>query len=90
MHLHLVRLDQRVREQLPAHRVDALTRLVGRRRVDFHVDDATVDVLDIPVDSARGGRGHSMYAVAARNDAAGANATRSTPARERSAAVPGK
>lgn len=35
--------------------------------LDYHVDDATIDVLDIPPDAARGGRNHSMYAVAARN-----------------------
>lgn len=37
--------------------------------LDYHVDDATVDVLDIPPDGTSGGaRNHSMYAVAARND----------------------
>jgi MSHA biogenesis protein MshI len=35
--------------------------------LDFHVDDATIDVLDIPVDAGVAGRGHSMFAVAARN-----------------------
>ena len=35
--------------------------------LDFHVDDATIDVLDIPVDSSGASRGHSMFAVAARN-----------------------
>lgn len=35
--------------------------------LDFHVDDATIDVLDVPVDKDAPGRGHSMYAVAARN-----------------------
>jgi MSHA biogenesis protein MshI len=35
--------------------------------LDYHVDDATIDVLDIPVDAAAA-RSHSMYAVAARND----------------------
>jgi MSHA biogenesis protein MshI len=35
--------------------------------LDYHVDDATIDVLDIPVDTGAS-RGHSMYAVAARND----------------------
>ena len=34
--------------------------------IDYHVDDATVDVLDIPADP--GSRNHVMYAVAARND----------------------
>ena len=36
--------------------------------LDYHVDDATIDVLDIPVDPSGAARGHSMYAVAARND----------------------
>jgi len=36
--------------------------------LDYHVDDATMDVLDIPSDSDLPGRSHSMYAVAARNE----------------------
>jgi MSHA biogenesis protein MshI len=37
--------------------------------LDFHVDDATIDVLDIPVPKdAPSSRNHSMYAVAARNE----------------------
>src|SRR5688572_4288793 len=37
--------------------------------LDFHVDDATVDVLDIPPETgSQPGRNHSMYAVAARNE----------------------
>ena len=36
--------------------------------LDYHPDDATIDVLDIPPDPAGGGRAHSMYAVAARNE----------------------
>ncbi|MBV7534386.1 agglutinin biogenesis protein MshI [Duganella sp. sic0402] len=35
--------------------------------LDFHVDDATIDVLDIPVDNSAASRGHSMFAIAARN-----------------------
>ncbi|PWF47734.1 agglutinin biogenesis protein MshI [Massilia glaciei] len=35
--------------------------------LDFHVDDATIDVLDIPPDASVAGRTHSMFAVAARN-----------------------
>jgi len=37
--------------------------------LDYHVDDATVDVLDVPRNPAGGERGHSMYAVTARNAA---------------------
>ena len=35
--------------------------------IDFHVDDATIDVLDIPIDKAGASRTHTMFAVAARN-----------------------
>ncbi len=35
--------------------------------LDFPIDDATIDVLDVPVDKAVAGRNKSMYAVAARN-----------------------
>jgi len=35
--------------------------------LDFHVDDATIDVLDIPVDKTAVVRQHSMFAVAAKN-----------------------
>lgn len=35
--------------------------------IDFHIDDATIDVLDVPVDKTAAGRNRSMYAVAARN-----------------------
>ena len=37
--------------------------------LDYHVDDATVDVLDVPPDPTGAVRTHSMYAVAARNEA---------------------
>jgi len=36
--------------------------------LEYHVDDATVDVLEVPRNPAGGERGHSMYAVTARND----------------------
>ena len=36
--------------------------------IDFHIDDATVDVLDIPPDPETRAAAHSMYAVVARND----------------------
>jgi MSHA biogenesis protein MshI len=35
--------------------------------LDYHVDDATIDVLDVPPDPAGGGRTHYMYAIAAQN-----------------------
>jgi MSHA biogenesis protein MshI len=36
--------------------------------LDYHVDDATIDILDIPPETDLAGRSHSMYAVAARNE----------------------
>lgn len=36
--------------------------------IDYHLDDATIDVLDIPADPSSAGRGHTMYAVTARNE----------------------
>jgi len=36
--------------------------------LDYHVDDATVDLLDVPPNPAGGERGHSMYAITARNE----------------------
>jgi MSHA biogenesis protein MshI len=35
--------------------------------LDFHIDDATIDVLDVPLDKNAATRNHSMYAVASRN-----------------------
>lgn len=35
--------------------------------LDYHVDDATIDVLDVPVDKNAPARNHSLYAIAARN-----------------------
>jgi MSHA biogenesis protein MshI len=35
--------------------------------LDYHIDDATVDVLDVPVEKNASARNHSMFAVAARN-----------------------
>lgn len=35
--------------------------------LDFHVDDATIDVLDIPADKNASSRAHLMFTVAARN-----------------------
>ena len=36
--------------------------------LDYHVDDATIDVLDVPVPAGVTQRTHYMYTVAARND----------------------
>jgi len=36
--------------------------------IDAHVDDTTIDVLDVPVDPGAAGRAHMMFAVAAQNE----------------------
>jgi len=36
--------------------------------LEYHVDDATVDLLEVPRNPAGGERAHSMYAVTARNE----------------------
>ncbi len=36
--------------------------------LDYHVDDAAMDVLDIPVENDAPGKSHYMYAVAAKNE----------------------
>ena len=36
--------------------------------IDFHIDDATVDVLDVPPDPSSSGASHAMYAVVTRNE----------------------
>jgi len=36
--------------------------------LEYHVDDATVDVLEVPRNPAGGERGRSMYAITARNE----------------------
>lgn len=48
--------------------------------LDYHVDDATVDVLDLPVPAGAAQRAHHMYTVAARNDTVRATADRFTTA----------
>ena len=52
---------------VPAAELKSAIRWRIKDMLDYHVDDATVDVLDIPPDPSV--RTHSMYAVAARNEA---------------------
>ena len=54
---------------VPSAELKAAIRWRIKDLLDYHVDDATVDVLDIPPDPSGAAGGHSMYAVAARNDA---------------------
>lgn len=42
-------------------------RWVAKDLIDYHIDDATIDVLDLPPDPNGATRTHQMYAVAARN-----------------------
>ncbi len=53
---------------VPAAELKGAIRWRIKDMIDYHVDDATLDVLDIPPESERAGRNHSMYAVAARNE----------------------
>lgn len=53
---------------VPANELKTAVRWRIKDMIDYHLEDATIDVLDIPVDPSREGRAHSMYAVAARND----------------------
>jgi MSHA biogenesis protein MshI len=52
---------------VPAEELKSATRWRLKDMLDYHVDDATIDVLDVPGDKNAGGRSHSMFAVAARN-----------------------
>jgi MSHA biogenesis protein MshI len=57
--------------EAPAVKADELKAAVRWRikdMLDFHVDDATIDVLDVPIPAAAGQRARQMYTVAARND----------------------
>lgn len=54
---------------VPPAELKAAIRWRIKDLLDYHVDDATVDVLDIPPDPSGSARSHSMYAVAARNEA---------------------
>lgn len=53
---------------VPALELKTAVRWRIKDMLDYHVQDATIDVLDIPPESAGPGRAHSMYAVAARNE----------------------
>ena len=53
---------------VPPAELRAAVRWSVQGLIDFHIDDATVDVLDIPTDPGSSGASHAMYAVIARND----------------------
>jgi MSHA biogenesis protein MshI len=52
---------------VPAEELKTAIRWRLKDMLDFHIDDATIDVLDVPIDKNTSVRNHSMYAVAARN-----------------------
>lgn len=53
---------------VPAAELKNAARWRMKDMLDYAVDQATVDVLDIPADPGAASRGHSMYAVAAKNE----------------------
>lgn len=53
---------------VPAVELKTAVRWRIKDLLDYHVQDATIDVLDIPLQPGASGRPHSMYAVAARNE----------------------
>lgn len=52
---------------VPQEELKAAIRWRLKDMLDYHVDDATIDVLDVPPDKGAPARNHAMYAVAARN-----------------------
>lgn len=52
---------------VPADELRAALRWRLKDMLDYHIDDATIDVVDVPVDPNGPTRNHSMYALAARN-----------------------
>lgn len=53
---------------VPKEELKSAIRWRIKDMIDYHVDDATIDVLDIPPEKTGAGHNHVMYAVAARND----------------------
>ncbi|MFA5912904.1 MAG: agglutinin biogenesis protein MshI [Burkholderiales bacterium] len=53
---------------VPREELKAAIRWRVKDLLDYHIDDATMDVLDIPIDQDAPGNSHYMYAVAARNE----------------------
>ena len=52
---------------VPADELKTAVRWRLKDMLDFHVDDATIDVLDIPADKGAVSHAHMMFAVAARS-----------------------
>lgn len=52
---------------VPPEELKSAMRWRLKDMLDYHIDDATIDVLDAPGDKNAGGRSHGMFAVAAKN-----------------------
>jgi MSHA biogenesis protein MshI len=52
---------------VPTDELKTAIRWKLKDMLDYHIDDATIDVLDVPGDKESPVRNHSMYVVAARN-----------------------
>jgi MSHA biogenesis protein MshI len=52
---------------VPPQELKTAIRWKLKDMLDYHIDDATFDIVDIPVDKEANARTHSMFAVAARN-----------------------
>lgn len=52
---------------VPPEELKSAMRWRLKDMLDYHIDDATIDVLDAPGDKNAGGRSHAMFAVAAKN-----------------------
>lgn len=70
--IHLLAGDeyQMLSVEAPNVPVDELRKAIRWRlkdMLDVHVDDVTIDVLDVPLDKNAVSRNHAMYAVCARN-----------------------
>ncbi|MBE0612337.1 MAG: agglutinin biogenesis protein MshI [Burkholderiales bacterium] len=53
---------------VPREELKAAIRWRVKDLIEYHIDDATMDVLDIPMDKNAAGKSHYMYAVAAKNE----------------------
>lgn len=63
---HLLQVDA---PNVPQNELKGAIRWRVKDLIDFHVDDAMIDVFDVPFERSDAGHGHPMYVVVARNDA---------------------
>ena len=60
---------------VPREELKAAIRWRVKDLLDYHIDDATLDVLDVPFDQDAATKTHYMYAVAAKNEVVQAQVT---------------